>query len=66
MFLCGLLQHLAMGRFHPILSELTEMGHGAKINLTFGDWVCVIRRDVNCMRFSDSFFIFVSVAKLQK
>jgi len=42
------------------------MGHGAKINLTFGDWVSVIRRDVNSMRFSDSFFTFVTVAKLQK
>lgn len=66
MFLCGLLQHLEMGDIHPILSEFTEMGHGAKISLAFRNWVSVIRRDVNSMRFSDSFFTFVSVAKLQK
>ena len=60
------LSHLEMGSFHPVLSKVTEMGHGAKINLTFGDWVSVIRRDVNSMRFSDSFFTFVTVAKLQK
>lgn len=66
MFLSGLLQHLEMGNIHPILSEFTEMDHGAKISLPFQDWASVIRRDVNSIRFSDSFFTFVSVAKLQK
>lgn len=53
--LCGLLQPLEMGNIHTVLSEFTEIGHGAKKCLTFGNWVSMLRREVYSMRCSDSF-----------
>lgn len=35
----GAVQPLEMGNIHTVLSEFTEIGHGAKKCLTLGNWV---------------------------